>query len=308
MAAASFGVMLHNFIDARHAAVPGAITADQFRQIIARIGRENILGANEWLEEFRSTGRQPTKTVLTFDDALLSQYDVALPILREQGLDAFWFVYTAPLQGERPPLEVYRFFRSLAFDDFEGFFSGFLRACEAAGYGDAIRAARADFVARRYLADYAFYSEHDRWFRYIRDVLLKEANYDVVMLRLMKDMDFSVDEIADSLWINDAQARALHEEGHILGLHSHTHPIRIEDGDYDMQKREYSANALHLQRIMDRPATVMAHPTNSYNDDTLSILRDMGVEVGFRANNVLDTYSVLEIPRIDHTSLLEPGA
>ena len=33
--------------------------------------------------------------VLTFDDGLRCQYDIALPILNKHGIGAFWFVYSS---------------------------------------------------------------------------------------------------------------------------------------------------------------------------------------------------------------------
>ena len=48
----------------------------------------------------------------------------------------------------------------------------------------------------------------------------------------------------------------------------------------------------------------MSHPCNSYNDDTLAILRDLGIVLGFRANLADDTNSLLELPRQDHATIL----
>lgn len=49
----------------------------------------------------------------------------------------------------------------------------------------------------------------------------------------------------------------------------------------------------------------MSHPCNSYNNDTLMILKDLGIKIGFRANLAKDVYSNFEIPRVDHSDILK---
>ena len=49
----------------------------------------------------------------------------------------------------------------------------------------------------------------------------------------------------------------------------------------------------------------MSHPCNSYNDNTLNILEQLGIKLGFRANLSEGFSSNLEIPRIDHSEILK---
>jgi hypothetical protein len=49
----------------------------------------------------------------------------------------------------------------------------------------------------------------------------------------------------------------------------------------------------------------MAHPCNSYGPETLSILRELGIGLGFRANmQILSEASPFEFPREDHANIL----
>ena len=43
----------------------------------------------------------------------------------------------------------------------------------------------------------------------------------------------------------------------------------------------------------------MSHPCNSYNKNTIKILKKMKIKVGFKADNNNLPYSKLELPRID---------
>ena len=49
----------------------------------------------------------------------------------------------------------------------------------------------------------------------------------------------------------------------------------------------------------------MSHPLGNYNDDTLKILKKLGINIGFRSS-LSPSYikSALEIPREDHANII----
>ena len=50
----------------------------------------------------------------------------------------------------------------------------------------------------------------------------------------------------------------------------------------------------------------MSHPCGDYNQDTLNILSNLNIEIGFRSNmSVKDIISPLEIPREDHSNVFK---
>ena len=61
----------------------------------------------------------------------------------------------------------------------------------------------------------------------------------------------------------------------------------------------------NLEKIIHSPIYTMSHPTNSYNSDTMDILKKLGIRIGFRANmEKTKNYSKYEFPRKDHSVLL----
>ena len=121
---------------------------------------------------------------------------------------------------------------------------------------------------------------------------------------MIREAHVNVSAVAKSLWMDDAAIRALHAAGHVIGLHSHTHPTRIAHLDEDGQRDEYFSNYAYLHDLLlERPVT-MSHPCNSYNPATLSILRELGIVLGFRANMAQSAASELEFPREDHANLV----
>lgn len=300
----SFGIMYHHFCDERHPKGQGAISREELRKMLEFLGPERILPAEDWLERAIAGALGENDLCITFDDALLCQYDVAVPVLREFQLTAFWFVYSGVFEGRKEMLELYRHFRTTRFESIDEFYESFIRYLEQRE--PAVRKTLESFDPDTYLEAFPFYSRNDRVFRYLRDEVLRPDRYHEVMQGMMKECDYAIDEASQSLWMHDDHLLELAGGGHVVGLHSYSHPTRLAELSEPQQRSEYERNRDHLVRVLGAAPRVMSHPCNSYGKDTLSLLRDMGIECGFRANMAhIPDRSELEYQREDHANLMK---
>lgn len=301
----AYGVMFHHFFDASHAKGQGAISAENLADLIHSLGRHNVLPAKEWMNRALTGKLGDNDICLTFDDALRCQYDVAVPVLKALDLTAFWFVYSSVFQGNLEVLEIYRHFRTTEFDDIDDFYRDFFETAHAL-YPAQCQSALAQFDPDSYLSAYPFYTRGDRIFRYLRDDVLGVERYRETMQSLMDKNGFDPRAASAQLWMRDSDLRELHGAGHVIGLHSYTHPTRLCELSVDRQKMEYQKNFDHLRAVLTEAPATMSHPCNSYSDDTLAILRGMGVKLGFRANmQKVESPSAFEFPRQDHANLMK---
>ncbi|MCS7034112.1 MAG: polysaccharide deacetylase family protein, partial [Phycisphaerae bacterium] len=275
------GVMFHHFHDDFHPRGPGSLGAGDLLRIIHKLGRDRILPARQWLERACRNSLRDDDLCLTFDDCLLSQFDVALPVLRDLDLTAFFFVPSSVLEGHAEPMGVYRHFRITRFDTVEAFYHAFYAALEATFDPSRLARAMLRFNPREYLSQYPFYSPADRRFRFIRDEVLGPEAFSQVMDRMMADCGYDAATVAGRLWMRPAQVVQLHAEGHVIGLHSHTHPRRLQRLSPQQQREEYGRNWRAIRQLTGEAPQAMAHPNNSYSPYTLAILRQLGVRIGF---------------------------
>lgn len=299
-------IMFHHFCDEYHPRGQGAITADELTELIAWVGRENILSATEWLDHVRFGTLPQNKICLTFDDCLRCQYDVALPVLEATGLTAFWFVYSGHwYDGIVPLLEIYRYFRTVYYPDIEDFYATFFAAAEArfgTGVSDwLVRFDRSQFSEHVY-PDY--YSLNDCRFREMRDVFMTHSQYTEVMDGMLAQKETSVASIIHKTMMGPEEVKALHNKGHIIGLHSHTHPTTMAVLPDSEQRSQYMKNITAITRVTGQAPFIVSHPSNSYSPRTLALLTELGIEFGFRANNEQPSYCALELPRVDHSTLM----
>jgi peptidoglycan/xylan/chitin deacetylase (PgdA/CDA1 family) len=298
------GLMFHHFHSDIHPVGQGSMSEDDFRSMIKFYGRENFLDARDWFDRAVAGTLENNHVCLTFDDNLQCQYDVALPVMREFGLTGFWFVYTSVLHGVKEPLEIFRTFRS-TYDSIDEFYGDFFESVAAGEFGNLVQSKLDSFLPENYLVDFPFYSDSDRRFRYVRDEVLGKDAYDSAMYSLMLAKGFDLDSVAAGLWMSAEHLRELHDGGHVVGLHSYTHPTRLGELSRAKQFAEYRANFEDLVAVLGDSPVAMSHPCNSYNLDTVEVLGEMGIQVGFRANMVKPMENYYEFPRIDHAIVLE---
>lgn len=298
------GIMFHHFHGGNHPKSQGSMNADDLEAFISYVGRENILNADEFLTRALHRTLKKNHLCLTFDDNLRCQFDIALPVLQIHKIRAFWFVYTSVFEGKLERLEIYRFFRSTVFSNIEDFYKTFWATIAMSKDAQRVQEAVDGFNPKIYLTDFPFYTDEDRRFRFVRDDILGPKSYQTIMDNMITNSGLETKTLAENLWMSVSCLKQLSDEGHIIGLHSHTHPTRLALLDREKQEEEYKQNMLSVEQIIKKRVVSMSHPCNSYDHVTLDVLRSLGITIGFRANMALQHYSNLEIPREDHANII----
>lgn len=299
--------MFHHFYDGKkHPKVQGGISGDQLEQMIVWLQKNyHLISADEWYSKEQAKTLSDGDICLTFDDNLLCQYDIAFPIIERYNIKAFWFIFTSPLMGKIEKLEIYRYFRTVCFGDVDDFYRCFDDVILQSEFKGAVEEKLKTLDPEKYLDEFPFYTTQDRIFRYIRDMILGPENYNRLMDTMIEKSKIDVKKISKNLWFSRDHIRHLKNTGHTIGLHSHTHPTDLKALDPALQRKEYTENKSILTKILEDTIATMAHPCNSYNEDTLPILEDLGIKLGFRSNMEEGFPSPLEYPRLDHALLID---
>ena len=296
-------IMFHHFHNDKHLPAQGSLSSSDFSEMLDWLDDKfNLIGAKEYLKRFEQSQLADNDVCLSFDDALLCQYDIAIPILQERGIDAFFFVYSSVFSGTPENLEVFRYFRTNNFQDIDDFYSQFFNLVEIE-FRNELEQHRSNYQKLNYLSAFPFYSENDKWFRYLRDQVLGTENYEKLMLQLMASKSFSPSEIIKDLWMSEDDLKEISTQGHLVGLHSYSHPTQMSKLSYQEQYKQYKKNLEHLNAVVGE-VVCMSHPCGDYNDDTLKILEELGIRIGFRSSLSETTIkSKFEIPRDDHANI-----
>ncbi len=299
--------MFHHFHGENHPVGQGSISANDLDQMITWLRKDyEILNIEEFFYKALA-GRLTTKeTCLTLDDSLLCQYEIALPVIESHALTALFNVYSSAFSSNPDPLEVYRYFRSVSYKNFNDFFDDFFIMIKERFSSDYVKGMSSFSKEREIYDGFPYYTENDKIFRYFRDKILGPSSYNQIMIDLMNKKKFDTSEVPTKVFMTVPQLEQLNRKGHTLGLHSDTHPTQIQSLSKEAQVREYTINYDFLKNITGTGARIVAHPCGNYSETTLEILHQLEVCVGFRSSlNIPYAKSLLEIPREDHSNILK---
>lgn len=305
------GIMFHHFHDERHPKGQGSISQADLEALLNFIGLHRILTPSEWLERLEENKLSKEDLCLTFDDALLCQFEIALPVLESYHLRAFWFVYSSIFEGHAGKMEAYRFFRTNFFQNINDFYDLFFRKVFSSEFSKSVEEVLEEEEIRKQIELFPFYSVNDAKFRLIRDRALGKQNYERIMDEIIKECGINMLDLSRNLWMSDDNLRYLTDSGHIVGLHSYFHPMLVADLSYEEQLEEYKKNYLHLKEVCGRNPVAMSHPSNSYNENTIKILKYLGIRCGFRSNMFPKKEggrinpNRFEIARQDHSNIMK---
>ena len=297
-------VMFHYFHNENHPHTQGSLSESDFVEMIGWLKEKfNLLGANEYEEKFRNGFIDNGDICLTFDDALKCQYDIAIPILDKLNIKAFFFVYTSIFTNNPNPLEIYRYFRNSSYSNIDYFYKDFFEIVKR-NNPKKYEKRYQEYKNINHLSAFPFYTENDRWFRYLRDFFFLNDDYHKIMYKLMANKKFDIEKAKKNLWISKDDLKNISNQGHTIGLHTHSHPTLISKLSITEQENEYIENNMLLTKLIGKSITSMSHPCGDYNKETLNILTKMNIKIGFRSNmSITKIKSPLEIPREDSTNI-----
>ena len=307
------GIMFHHFHDGKlHKKGQGSIDKDDFFKLIKFIGRKNILDCHEFFNRFKEKKLKAKDVCFTFDDGIKGQYDIALPILEDFKIKSFFFVYSSIFKGNPDLLEVYRYFRTNYFSNMDNFYDKFFGIIDKdlnTFFKNNIK------IINNTKIKFPHYSINDIKFRLVRDKFLNKEEYRNIMFKMFQEKKFNYKNYYEILFLNEKNLRKMKELGHFIGLHSHSHPTLLESLSYDEQLKEYQINISILSEILkvsESEIKFMSHPCGSYNKNTIKILTELGIELGFKQVMISEpnkgmkkiNNSFLEIARQDHAKII----
>lgn len=198
----------------------------------------------------------PRSLVITFDDGYADNAEVALPILRNTGLQATFFVSTGFLDGGR------------MFND---------------SVIECLRAARHSRVDLGQFGLGAYSLDGSAGRRAAIDALLPRIKYLTqsgrnesisALLRLC-----GVDALPANLMMRSEQVRELHRAGMEIGAHTVNHPILCSIAPPEAEY-EIGEGRRQLQSIVDAPVDVFAYPNGKpvqdYDHCHVAMVRSLG--------------------------------
>jgi len=291
-------IMFHDLYDSGGESSQGAINWEEFKKIVETIRKTNVISSAEVLNE-DSLENLEEKIFITFDDGLLRQFTLGLDWLEKLDVVACFYIHTSPLLGDYDVHQLLRTFKNSAiFKNVEEFNKTFTDYLLTSYDIEEVKRIDDSFDKEGYFNQFTFYSESDKKLRFIRDRYLVPDVYKEKAFSFIQSYNVELNSLAKDTYMTKDTLKTITERGHVVGLHSHSHPSNLGSLSYQDQLIEIKTNKEVIESITDVVPKTISYPSNSYNSDTITHLIDLGIGSGFRADDMVNK-APYELPRID---------
>ena len=299
----NYGVMFHHFHDHKiYSKSPGSIDINQLEKIIQKIGRKNIINPNEYLLYKKNKTFKKNYICLTFDDGIKSQL-LALKILKKHSIKAFFFINTKYIECKKISPEVIRFFIYNFCKGINKFYKIFIKNCN---FDHEKILKKNKKKIRLFKVKYKFYSDEDINFRIIRNNITQKK-YHALMEKIMKIENFDYKKKKIEFYLSKKDLIKIDKSGHMIGLHTHSHPNDFSKLNLRNQREELLLNIKSLREIFKNKKKIFnsfSYPGGNYSYKTLKMLKKNDIKIAFTNSNKINSKNNFEIPRINHKYLI----
>ena len=223
----------------------------------------NVLPLDEAIDRLSGGGLPERAAAITFDDGYADNYTQALPVLRDHGLSATFFVATGFLDGGRMWNDTII---------------------------ESIRRSRRDSIdlSAVDLPTLPIASLTER--RTAIEQCIKALKYRPLAQRVADAAQLAAAAQAtppDDLMMKSADVQALHRNGMQIGAHTVSHPILTRLTNHDA-RREIAGSRAKLEELLDVPVKSFAYPNgkagDDYSDEHVALVRDIGFSYALSTN------------------------
>ncbi len=104
----------------------------------------------------------------------------------------------------------------------------------------------------------------------------------------------TTDFIGTSAFLSEAEIRALHSQGHVIGSHTCSHPPRMSACTPEQLKREWTDSISRLAKILGEPVETASIPGGYYSDEIVRVASLCGIRVLFTSEPRTKAWNVAD--------------
>ena len=258
-----------------------SVSPANFEAQVRWLQKEYTIVTMQQVQYFVQGGDIPDRSVcISFDDAYLDNYEIALPILERYKMPACFFV----------PGYFVEQHLSFWWDELTDIiFSQAIQNPENSAAWNSWRwpAPTPDRYCRQLITN---------WEK-LRPLTYDEIRFELDQLK--ETIGYKTPAALGLLPMTSTQLANAGNTGLIeLGVHTQTHPF-LPDHEKEIQKQEIAHNAAWLKEFPGAMTNIIAYPYGAYNAETLAVAKGLGFLLGFttKAQTVHQGLPALELGR-----------
>lgn len=267
------------------------ITPEYFRDQIESLLRwGKALTLQDLISILNGEKNKPNKAFyLTFDDGLKDHYNTVFPILQEYNLTGSFYPLTRPYIDKKiPTVEKQRFVQYCFYEDYFMFLYDFYSTIETY-FPETFRSIpllNKENIkkSQHYLKDSSFYSDEERFYRYLRDKHISCNEFVHIIDILFKKYFTSEKKFIETMYISENELKEIKKHNMDIGSHTHSHPF-LPNITKEKQEFEINNSINFLSNLLEEELDSFCYPFGAFNEDTIEILKKQNIKIAFSTEN-----------------------
>lgn len=245
--------------------------------------------------------------LITMDDGLRCQYEIALPILKEKKAPAIFFVGSLPYLEKKTCLvhKIHYVLANYSANEIVDFINEFMcRNKHPESFLDIIDKIKTE-AQKKYRYDEPMTASIKLFFN--TDKIISSEIRDAVISELFNTLVVSEQAFAEKLYMDENQLRDLFNND-LLGLHSHSHQSLASLSGFQIEK-DLNINKKAIESIVSGKLTSISFPYGGkmdVNSEVLVACQKVGFKLGFTMERALNStlLNPLMFARLDTNDVL----
>lgn len=296
--------MYHYTRDLKHSRYPEikGLDVNLFREQIAFMKSNfNIVTMEQVLEAISAKEKLPEKALLlTFDDGYADNYNVAMPILEEYGVQGSFFIPGKTFTTHQL-LDVNKIHYVLASANIYNLVEDLKKEMDYYR-GQEFQYAPTEELFAKYAVASRFDIKETVFVKQMLQTVLPERLRNIISSKLFaKYVGVTEEQLAYELYMSEEQIRTMKRHGMFIGIHGYDH-YWLGNLPVEQMENDISLALDALDEFVDRKQWVMNYPYGNYNKDVLAYISKQGACLGLTTEVRLadiDKDNPLELPRLD---------
>lgn len=254
------------------------LTPNEFKQQVVLLKNQgNFVHPNDVVSNLKTIIQSKDNNLLiTFDDGLKEQFDLALPILDELNIPAVFFINSINFE-EKKVSTVHKIHLLRSIISSSEFLDKF------------IDLPFSQFEKKKAKEIYRYDDEKSAALKYILNFKLDFKQQEQIVNKLF-DLHFDETTVLDSLYMAEQDLIKLASKGY-LGSHSHSHyPLGLLDADTVKTELERTKN--YLDKLTNSAIKIISYPYGSpevCTDLVAYLAKSTGYKIGFTTKRGINT-------------------
>ena len=296
--------MYHYTRDLKHSRYPEikGLDVNLFREQIAFMKSNfNIVTMEQVLEAISTKDKLPEKALLlTFDDGYADNYNVAMPILEEYGVQGSFFIPGKTFTTHQL-LDVNKIHYVLASANIYNLVEDLKKEMDYYR-GQEFQYASTEKLFAKYAVASRFDIKETVFVKQLLQTVLPEKLRNIISSKLFaKYVGVTEEQLAYELYMSEEQIRTMKRHGMFIGIHGYDH-YWLGNLPVEQMENDISLALDALDEFVDRKQWVMNYPYGNNNKDVLAYISKQGACLGLTTEVRLadiDKDNPLELPRLD---------